>query len=53
MDIKIVPLPAEKMKTKIPDQSQLGFGKYFTDRMLVVEWKAGQGGARFFGESGR
>ncbi|MDD2897524.1 MAG: branched-chain amino acid aminotransferase [Desulfuromonadaceae bacterium] len=43
MDIKIVPLPAEKMKTKIADQSQLGFGKYFTDRMLVVEWKADQG----------
>ena len=43
MDIKIVPLPAEKMKTKISDQSQLGFGKYFTDRMLVVEWKADQG----------
>ena len=43
MDIKIVPLPAEKMKAKITDQSQLGFGKYFTDRMLVVEWKAGQG----------
>jgi len=43
MDIKIVPLPSEKMKTKIADQSQLGFGKYFTDRMLVVEWKAGQG----------
>ena len=43
MDIKIVPLPAEKMKTKISDQSKLGFGKYFTDRMLLVEWKADQG----------
>ncbi len=43
MDIKIVPLPAEKMKAKLADQSQLGFGKYFTDRMLLVEWKAGQG----------
>jgi branched-chain amino acid aminotransferase len=43
MDIKIVPLPAEKMKAKVADQSQLGFGKYFTDRMLIVEWKAGQG----------
>lgn len=43
MDIEIVPLPSEKMKTKIVDQSQLGFGKYFTDRMLIVEWKAGQG----------
>ena len=43
MDIKIVPLPTEKMKAKIADQSQLGFGKYFTDRMLIVEWKANQG----------
>jgi branched-chain amino acid aminotransferase len=43
MDIKIIPLPAEKLKTKIADQSQLGFGKYFTDRMLVVEWKVNQG----------
>ena len=43
MDISIIPLPAEKMKTKIKDESQLGFGKYFTDRMLLVEWKAGQG----------
>ncbi len=43
MDIEIVPLPSEKMKTKIVDQSQLGFGKYFTDRMLIVEWRADQG----------
>jgi branched-chain amino acid aminotransferase len=43
MDIKIVPLPVEKMKTKISDQTKLGFGKYFTDRMLLVEWKADQG----------
>ncbi|MBT1072816.1 branched-chain amino acid aminotransferase [Pelotalea chapellei] len=43
MDIKIVPLPAEKMKKKITDESQLGFGKILTDRMLMVEWKAGQG----------
>jgi len=43
MDIKVLPLPAEKMKAKIKDESQLGFGKLFTDRMLVIEWKAGQG----------
>ena len=43
MEFQIVPVPAEKMKAKIADQSQLGFGKYFTDRMLVVEWKGGQG----------
>jgi len=43
MDIQVLPLSPEKMKTKITDESQLGFGKYFTDRMLLVEWKAGQG----------
>ena len=43
MDITIVPLPAEKMKAKARDESQLGFGRYFTDRMLLVEWKAGKG----------
>ena len=43
MDIRVVPLPVDKMKTKITEQSQLGFGKYFTDRMLVVDWKADQG----------
>lgn len=43
MDIRIIPLPAEKMKAKITDASQLGFGKHFTDRMLMVEWKSGQG----------
>jgi branched-chain amino acid aminotransferase len=43
MEIRNIPVPAEKMKAKIADQSQLGFGKYFTDRMLLVEWKAGNG----------
>ena len=43
MDIAVHPLSPEKMKTKIADQSQLGFGKHFTDRMLLMEWKAGQG----------
>ena len=43
MDYKVIPLPAEKMKDKIKDESQLSFGKHFTDRMLIVEWKAGQG----------
>lgn len=43
MDIKISPLPAETMKAKVKDESQLGFGRYFTDRMLLVEWTAGKG----------
>jgi len=42
MDIKVLPLPADRMKAKIADESQLGFGKHFTDRMFLVEWKAGQ-----------
>ncbi|HEY5513637.1 MAG TPA: branched-chain amino acid aminotransferase [Geomonas sp.] len=43
MDLEIVPLPADKMKAKIKDESQLGFGRHFTDRMLLAEWHAGQG----------
>jgi branched-chain amino acid aminotransferase len=31
------------MKAKIADQTQLGFGKYFTDRMLLIEWKSTEG----------
>ena len=43
MDIRILPLPEEKRKPKFTDESKLGFGKLFTDRMLMVEWKADQG----------
>jgi len=43
MDYMVLPLPVDKMKDKIKDETQLGFGKHFTDRMLMVEWKAGQG----------
>ena len=43
MDIKLIPLSPDKMKSKLADETQLGFGKFFTDRMLVIEWKADQG----------
>lgn len=43
MDIRILPLPEEKKKTKYSDEAQLGFGKIFTDRMFIAEWKSGQG----------
>jgi branched-chain amino acid aminotransferase len=43
MEIKVLPLPDGKKKAKFTDESKLGFGKIFTDRMLMVEWKAGQG----------
>ena len=43
MEIKVLPLPDEKKKARFTDESKLGFGRIFTDRMLMVEWKAGQG----------
>ena len=43
MEIEIVPLSEGEKKAKYTDESQLGFGKIFTDRMLLVEWKIGQG----------
>jgi branched-chain amino acid aminotransferase len=43
MEIRIFPLPEEKKKPKYSDESKLSFGRIFTDRMLMVEWKAGRG----------
>lgn len=40
MDISVLPLAAGQMKAKVADESQLGFGRIFTDRMLLVEWTA-------------
>ena len=41
MDLKILPLTSPKPHPA--DESQLGFGKHFTDRMLVMEYAAGKG----------
>ena len=43
MEIKVLPLPEEKKKAKFADESKLVFGRTFTDRMFIAEWKAGQG----------
>jgi branched-chain amino acid aminotransferase len=43
MEIQVLPLPAEKMKEKVKDETKLSFGRQFTDRMLLAEWKEGQG----------
>ncbi len=43
MEIKKVPIPDGKKKAKFTDETQLSFGRLFTDRMLMVEWKAGKG----------
>jgi branched-chain amino acid aminotransferase len=41
MDLKILPLTTPKPRPA--DESQLGFGKLFTDRMLVMEYAADKG----------
>lgn len=43
MDIRVLPLPDDSKKPKFTDESKLAFGRIFTDRMLLIEWKAGQG----------
>ncbi len=43
MEIKVLPLPEEKKKTRFNDESKLGFGRIFTDRMFLAEWKSDQG----------
>lgn len=40
MEIKIE--RAKTLKEK-PDQNHLGFGKYFTDHMFIIDWDEGQG----------
>lgn len=41
MDLKILPLTHPKPRPA--DENQLGFGKLFTDRMLVMEYASGTG----------
>ncbi len=41
MDLQILPL--ENHKPHIEDESKLTFGKQFTDRMFVMQYKTGQG----------
>jgi branched-chain amino acid aminotransferase len=41
MDLHILPL--ETYKPRVDDESKLAFGKQFTDRMFVMQYKTGQG----------
>lgn len=43
MEIRVLPLPDDRKKPKYDDETKLAFGRIFTDRMLLIEWKAGQG----------
>ena len=40
LDIKFV--KAQTLKEK-PDMNNLGFGKYFTDYMFIMDWDEGKG----------
>jgi len=43
MDINVVKVAPEKRKPKPADESQLGFGKIFTDHFFTMTWTAGRG----------
>ena len=43
MEIKIIKAQPNKMKAKPADESNLGFGKIFTDHMFSMTYKEGQG----------
>ncbi|MDD5474906.1 MAG: branched-chain amino acid aminotransferase [Syntrophales bacterium] len=43
MEIKISTVPTERMKTKPLDESDLGFGKKFTDHMFIMKYKSATG----------
>ncbi len=43
MHITVEPLSEEQKKKKYTDESQLGFGKLFTDRMFMADWYADKG----------
>lgn len=43
MEISVLPLAEGQKKAKVADESTLGFGRVFTDRMLLVEWRPDKG----------
>lgn len=42
MNVKITPAQPEELKSK-PNEASLGFGKYFTDHMLTMRFREGEG----------
>jgi branched-chain amino acid aminotransferase len=40
--IKIEAIPTKELKKKYESEDNLGFGKLFTDRMFIIEYKNGQ-----------
>jgi len=43
MKLRIEELPAGQRKSKCGDAAELGFGKHFTDHMLVADWSEARG----------
>ncbi len=43
MEIQVLPLPDDRKKPRFTDESQLSFGRIFTDRMFIAEWKVDKG----------
>ncbi|MFA4916076.1 MAG: branched-chain amino acid aminotransferase [Syntrophales bacterium] len=43
MEIRIVPTPPEKRKTKPAEESELGFGKIFTDHFFTMKYHSERG----------
>jgi branched-chain amino acid aminotransferase len=43
MEIKVIEASPEKRKEKPKDESQLGFGKIFTDHMFTMTWSTNEG----------
>jgi branched-chain amino acid aminotransferase len=43
MEILVEPLLVDQKKQKCADPAELGFGRHFTDRMLVADWSESKG----------
>jgi branched-chain amino acid aminotransferase len=43
MEVKVIEAAPEQRKPKPPSESQLGFGKIFTDHVFTMTWNSGEG----------
>ena len=43
MEIKVNPVKTDQLKPKPTDESNLGFGDIFTDRIFLMDYEKGKG----------
>jgi branched-chain amino acid aminotransferase len=43
MEIKMTPVPPERLKMRPTDESQLGFGDIFSDHLFIMNYESGKG----------